>query len=399
MIKTIDLEKEYGLVLEGGGAKGAYQIGVWKALRDYNVKIKGVSGVSVGALNGAFICMNEYEKAKQLWENITYSKIMNVNDHEMEKFITHDLKAISFSEFTNLAGKFLLDRGFDVNPLKELIDENIDEEKIRNSEIELILSTFSVSGLKEVEIKALDTDIENLKDYLLASCYFPAFKNEKIHGKKYIDGGIVNNVPIDSLINLGYKDIIVVRIYGIGLEKKVKIPEDVNIIEIAPRVNLGSLLEFNSKKSKRNMKIGYFDGLRCLHNLSGKIYYINAKKDEAYYLDKIIHFHQSVKMALLEYYKLDYTKEHLYTRQMVEIVCKSIASDLKLEKEWTYKHLYIAMLELCALNLRIAKYKIYSEEALEQLIKVKYKRERDQGTSYKILIELIMKAVTIKENE
>ena len=55
----IDLEKEYGIVLEGGGARGAYQIGVWKALREAGMKIKGVAGTSVGALNGALICMDD----------------------------------------------------------------------------------------------------------------------------------------------------------------------------------------------------------------------------------------------------------------------------------------------------------------------------------------------------
>ncbi len=53
MVPGIDLTREYGVVLEGGGAKGAYQIGVWKALLEYGVKIKAVAGVSVGALNGA----------------------------------------------------------------------------------------------------------------------------------------------------------------------------------------------------------------------------------------------------------------------------------------------------------------------------------------------------------
>lgn len=48
MQAVIDLTKEYGLVLEGGGAKGAYQIGAWKALREAGVKLKGIAGTSVG---------------------------------------------------------------------------------------------------------------------------------------------------------------------------------------------------------------------------------------------------------------------------------------------------------------------------------------------------------------
>lgn len=83
MEAKIDLTKEYGLVLEGGGAKGAYQIGAWKALKEAGVKIKGVSGTSVGALNGALICMGDMERAESLWSNIAYSQIMDVDDELM----------------------------------------------------------------------------------------------------------------------------------------------------------------------------------------------------------------------------------------------------------------------------------------------------------------------------
>ena len=67
MEPVIDLSKEYGLVLEGGGAKGAYQIGAWKALREAGVRIRGVALTSVGALNGALICMGDLEHAEKLW--------------------------------------------------------------------------------------------------------------------------------------------------------------------------------------------------------------------------------------------------------------------------------------------------------------------------------------------
>ena len=75
---VIDLTKEYGIVLEGGGAKGAYQIGAWKALKEAGVRIKGVAGTSVGALNGAFICMDDIERAEYVWKHITNSSVMKV---------------------------------------------------------------------------------------------------------------------------------------------------------------------------------------------------------------------------------------------------------------------------------------------------------------------------------
>ena len=54
----LDLTKPYAIALEGGGAKGGYEIGVWKALKEAGVRIAAVSGTSVGALNGALMVMD-----------------------------------------------------------------------------------------------------------------------------------------------------------------------------------------------------------------------------------------------------------------------------------------------------------------------------------------------------
>ena len=70
----------YGLVLEGGGARGAFQIGCWKALRELGVEIKGVSGTSVGALNGAMIIQDDFERTYDLWYNLSPSQVIDVDD-------------------------------------------------------------------------------------------------------------------------------------------------------------------------------------------------------------------------------------------------------------------------------------------------------------------------------
>ena len=94
----LDTSREYGLVLEGGGARGAYQIGAWRALREAGVKIKGVSGTSVGALNGALVCMGNLEKAEEVWENISYSQVMSVEDEFMESLISRDFRGVNHAE-------------------------------------------------------------------------------------------------------------------------------------------------------------------------------------------------------------------------------------------------------------------------------------------------------------
>ena len=277
MKPVIDLTKEYGLVLEGGGAKGAYQIGAWKALREAGVKLKGIAGTSVGALNGALICMGDYENARKVWENITYSRIMSVDDEKMEYLFRQ--KKLDM-DMVKDALEFMKEGGIDVAPLRALIHDCIDEQKIMHSPIDLYILTFDVDEWKELDIDIKKSDPSLIQDFLLASAYiFPLFKNEKLHGKTYVDGGAIDNVPLGSLVSRGYQDIIMIRIFGIGREKKVKIPEGTTVYTVAPRISLGSIMEFDSRKSRRHMKLGYYDTMRMLYGLEGKIYYIDESEE------------------------------------------------------------------------------------------------------------------------
>lgn len=396
-----DYNKEYGVVLEGGGAKGAYQIGVWRAMKECGVKIKGVSGVSVGALNGALICMDDIEKAENIWENICYSQVMKVDNEQMDHLMNLNLKQLDLKQLTKLGVGFLADRGFDVTPLRKLIDETVDVSKINNSKIELFIGTFSMNAFKEVEVALNQMSENELKDYLLASAYFPAFKNEKLHGKKYMDGGVINNVPVDLLIKNGYKDIIVVRIFGIGYEKRTKIPEDAQVIQIAPRIDLGNILEFNNTKCKRNMKIGYYDGMRCFKNLKGYIYYIDSELTDEQCLQRFTRSNEFVQMAFLEYYHLDYADSSVYVRGMLEKVLPMIADELKLPKHWGYEELFLSMLELCAKYVKVPKYNIYTVNELILKIKDKYTELKKKEPSYRlpVFVDLVMNLTISLTNE
>ena len=62
-----------GLVLSGGGSKGAYEIGVYKALKKLGKKPNIITGTSVGALNGVLLVQNDYYSAVKLWRSISFS--------------------------------------------------------------------------------------------------------------------------------------------------------------------------------------------------------------------------------------------------------------------------------------------------------------------------------------
>lgn len=70
--------KPYGLILAGGGAKGAYQIGAWKAMRELDIEFEAIAGASIGAINGAMIAQGDFDDAYELWSNVEVSSGVNI---------------------------------------------------------------------------------------------------------------------------------------------------------------------------------------------------------------------------------------------------------------------------------------------------------------------------------
>lgn len=376
MEPRLDLTKEYGLVLEGGGAKGAYQIGAWKALKEAGVKIKGVSGTSVGALNGALICMDDLERAENLWANISYSQIINVDDELMGRlFDKSQMKPEFLRETLKEIFRMLGEGGMDITPLRRLIEENIDEDLIRKSPVEFYSCTYSLTDRKELNVDMKTVPEGQMKDMLLASAYLPGFKNEKLHGKTYVDGGATNVLPMDVLLEHGYQDLILLRIFGVGREKKVSIPEGVSVTEIAPRGNLGNTLQFDAGKSRKNMRLGYYDALRAIYGLQGKIYYVEQTREECYYLKQLVQAKPEVRAALLEAYELDRSPEQ-EMRSFVELLLPLLAVELKLPKDWNYSNLYLAILETAARHCKVHRYRVYT---VQQLLEETKRKIRENG--------------------
>ena len=117
-------------------------------------------------------------------------------------------------------------------------------------------------------------------------------------------------------------------------------------------MKLGSIIEFESKRSKQNMKIGYFDAKRMIYGLIGRIYYIEQTREEWYY-KKIL--------------------ESLSEKEKAEI-----AFVLKLPRGCKDMELYLAMLEASAKLLRVPKYRIYKVKELEQAVCKKYDKLTDK---------------------
>ena len=362
----LDRQKKYGIVLEGGGARGAYQIGAWKALRQAGINIRGISGASVGALNGALICMDDLEKAQRVWETLTYSKVFDISDSLMEKIHSKSLEIGDFQELGAAVRKALQDGGLDASPLRELIGDTVEESRIRNSDRELFIVTYSLTDWEKKIINVKELPEGQIGDALLASAYFPVFKRETLGGKRYVDGGSADNVPIEALLERGYRDLIVIRIYGLGRdsERFVEIPEDASVFHIAPRQELGGILEFSGRKARRLMTLGYYDAMRTLYGLAGRVYYLDASGKEPYYFDLMMSELELLKLYIRPAMEEENWEDLTGYRPFTEKIFPRLAKKLGLKEDWDYRDLYLAVLEELAKKVKMNRFHIYTPQEL-----------------------------------
>ena len=256
-----------GLVLAGGGVKGSYQIGAYLALKKCGITIDGVVGTSIGAFNGALIVSDMEDKLYDFWKNVNVGELLNFNTEYTDSVNNKD----KFKELIHGIEQMTLivkNKGIANNNLKKLLQEMIDEEKIRNSYMDYGLVTVRVNDLKPLYLFKEDMKEGKLPEYILASCNLPVFKSEKlIDDKYYIDGGFYDNNPVNMLLNKGYDKVYSIEIQGLGFSKKAI--DESKVIKITPSRPLGSTLNVNKQKINENIKIGYYDTLKVIKNYDG----------------------------------------------------------------------------------------------------------------------------------
>ena len=362
----IPLDRSYGLVLEGGGAKGAYQVGAWKALRETGVKIRGVVGSSVGSLNGVMMVMDDFEGAWDIWSHMDVSRITTMADEELTKAQEKENRK-KIKRWRRQIRHFFGVRGMDITPLKQLIRERLDEDAVRRSDKDFGLVTVSLSDRKAMRVFKEDIPEGQLGDYLLASCYLPVFKTERLHGKLYLDGGLFDNLPAGMLLDRGYTDLIIIRILGIGMGflKKNKL-NDINAVIIEPHENLGGILDFSAQRARYNLRLGYYDTLRVLRGLSGRRYYIDNPYDDTHVLKQFLSLVEHGADRIAELFNLH---RFQVERALFEQLLPRLARLLGLGGEWTYSDLWVAACEHVAKTAGIERFTIYTMDDFFRRVK------------------------------
>lgn len=260
-----------GLVLAGGGGKGSYFIGVWKALIEYGVdkNISSISGTSVGALNAVLFAQDNYDIAEEIWKNISTDKILKV---DLKKtlinilgmgYLKGDLSILNMI-FREFYGSGIFSR----EGLIDIMDKYIDLNYISNSRRNIYATAFNVNTLKTEYLKINRHDKEKIKKILIASSALPLIYDKvEIDGQNYIDGGIKDNVPISPLYNEGIRNFIIVHLGRDSIINK-KCFKNSNIIEIVPNKGQGDLvsgtLDFSQEGILRRINQGYEETIKVL---------------------------------------------------------------------------------------------------------------------------------------
>ncbi len=252
------------LVLAGGGAKGSYQIGVWKALEELGWKPDIITGTSIGSLNGALLAQGSYEVARSMWLTVAEGDIITLPQDD------------SLPNLSAFVQDVIRSGGLDVSPLEKIVNSELDETRLRQGDIKFGLVTVEKKTMKACELSVDEIPEGQLADYLLASAAcFPALRPRTIDGKKFIDGGYRDNMPFNLAQRMGATELVTVDINGIGFTRPNR--TGLPTIEIHCYWDLGDLLTVNRERSERNMELGYNDTYRAFHRLRGTAYAVRPE--------------------------------------------------------------------------------------------------------------------------
>lgn len=353
-----------GLVLQGGGAQGGYHMGVVKALKELDIEIGAITGTSVGALNGAILTQGDYDQALALWEQMDPRMLFNEDPEVYNELVKKKLNLKNTHLYFEFLRKIIKQKGLDIEPLTQMIQEYVDEDRVRDSQIDFGLVTVSLTDWKAMEIFVSDMPEGSLGDYLLASSFLPAFSPKHLQGKRFIDGAFHDNLPINLISKKEVTEIVAVELQSIGIVQPPK-DKQLKIRRIVPSGELGSILEFDAAISKLNIQMGYLDTMKSYGHFEGNRYFLTHVPDESYFQDKIdsVTEEQIVNMADVIGYLEGYPKRLLY-----EIILPELANLLGLPITASYKAIIMGGLELLADSMGLERLRAYDYESFSKAV-------------------------------
>lgn len=352
MAELIDQLKNsnLALVLSGGGARGGYQIGIWKALRELKISIEIVTGISVGALNGAFVVQDDFKEAKEMWENIQTSDVLDYQTSNDLTTLSGYAKSLSY-----LIYKAIKEGGISSKPMEELIDFYLaDEEKFIHFETDFGVVVTNSRTFKEESYFLNNLSRNEIKNLLIASAsLYPIMERTIIDEKPYADGGYRNHIPIE-LAREKNPDVIIATDLMPEINRTYK--NEQNVIMIQPKWYLGDMMAFDAQRNRYNILMGYNDLMKVVGKYQGYLYSFSDSGD-------------SLKQDLID----EFEKQDNFSKEMSSILKNNSHFLLKkLSNEWdnhvNKDNYHIALLEITARLFFIQPSEVQSVENFTKLL-------------------------------
>ena len=276
-----------GLVLAGGGGKGAYELGVWKALKELGISehISVFSGTSIGAFNAVLFAMDDMEKADKLWDEVTMDKLVPISNYEL---IKRGIGLYLGGKNLQLAKKFLNDKlnyGAITNDgAVDIINKYLDFSKIKEKNKICYAACTKLPNYTVQYFRINDHDDETGKKMILASASLPLiYDSTEVFGEKYIDGGIVDNTPIQPVYGENCDVIIVVLLSKEATIDRSLYPNS-KLIIIAPENlmenTITGTLNLDTEAKTRRIVEGYNDTINKIEPIMELMNFVHKKEEE-----------------------------------------------------------------------------------------------------------------------
>jgi NTE family protein len=203
-----------GLVLSGGGSRAFFHLGVASYLEQIGVEIDAISGVSGGSIAGAFLAKYTARESFYILNNIAYSKLVKFNYFRGGVFNLHNSR--------------------------DMITKELGSDSFEDLNKRLHITALNLHSGKAEHISS-----GSICDAIIASCsLFPIFSPYKIDNTPYVDGGYVNNLPVEPLVDS------VDKIIGISIFPLKKI-ESKRLSLIKAKVRLNDAMIYETIESRK----------------------------------------------------------------------------------------------------------------------------------------------------
>lgn len=354
-----------GLVLEGGGVKGAYHIGILKALReDGSDKFDGYVGTSIGAINAAMLAAGDWDKTLDMWHNINVQNVLDIDENNFRRI----MKGRFNVEFLGDVGKVVGNLGGFIDTttdkMRAYFKDYIDEEAIRRNNVDFGLVTYSVPDFEPHYMMKEDIPEGQLYDYVMASAAYPAFKWQKIEGKEnkwFIDGGVYDNLPVKMLSDKNYDDIVAIRtnIKKFLPYRKVD-THGAKMTYYIPSEKLEFAIKFTSENVEKFLAMGYYDAKRRLLGMDGSRYCVNSISGDDFkaVVDNI------GDDSLVEIVKMFKLKPHKSREANLEDFFDILRDNLSMRDNTSDINAFISFVEIFAELFKVNRFRFYELQDL-----------------------------------